>query len=129
MPLPKPHADSTTTATTTDASTKPSVDELRQSIKAKSIIHRLTMNALAPEELMTASQVNAAKVLLNKLIPDLKAVEFSGLPNGGLPTAIEINITQPSQPQPQPKAIEHDPQQPSTLTIDIPDSVTPDDPT
>jgi hypothetical protein len=70
---------------------------------------------------MTASQVNAAKVLLNKLIPDLKAVEFSGLPNGGLPQAINISIVQPD-PKPEEKVIEHNQDQ-TSLTIDIPDGV------
>jgi len=81
---------------------KPTVDELRQTIKAKSIIHKLTINALAPHEVMTPSQVASAKILLNKLIPDLKAVEFTGLPNGGLPQEIQINIVQAEQ-----SALEH----------------------
>lgn len=56
-------------------------DEVKKKIQASQLINRLTNHALSPEPIMDASQVNAAKVLLNKVIPDVKAVELSG-PNG-----------------------------------------------
>lgn len=50
----------------------------RQKIKAAQIINRLQDHILAPEPIMDPSQVNAAKVLLSKILPDLKAVDLSG---------------------------------------------------
>lgn len=61
-------------------------DEVKARIKASQLINRLTEHALSPEPIMDASQVNAVKILLNKVLPDVKAVELSG-PNGG---AIEV---------------------------------------
>lgn len=58
---------------------KRELDELtKKKIQASQLINRLTDHALADVSIMDASQVNAAKILLNKIIPDLKAVEHSG---------------------------------------------------
>lgn len=56
-------------------------DEVRQKIQTSQLINRLTKHALSPKPIMDASQVQAAKVLLAKAIPDLKAHEHSG-PDG-----------------------------------------------
>lgn len=64
-------------------------DEVKKKIQASQLINRLTDHALSEAPIMDASQVNAAKVLLNKVIPDVKAVEVSG-PNGG---EIAVGIT------------------------------------
>ena len=61
-------------------------DEVKARIQASQLINRLTEHALSPQPIMDASQVNAVKILLNKVLPDVKAVELSG-PNGG---AIEV---------------------------------------
>lgn len=53
-------------------------EDTRAKIKAEVIIQRLTKNVTSSKPIMTASQVNAAKVLLAKVLPDLKAVEHSG---------------------------------------------------
>lgn len=57
-------------------------DEVRRRIQASQLINRLTdhVNAKAPG-IMDASQVNAARALLAKVLPDLKAVEISGDPD------------------------------------------------
>ena len=47
-------------------------------IQAQSLINRLQDHINAEKPIMDASQVNAAKALLNKVLPDLKAVEHSG---------------------------------------------------
>jgi len=54
------------------------VESTREKIKSTQIIKRLTKHALSDVEIMTASQVNAAKILLGKTIPDLKAIEHTG---------------------------------------------------
>lgn len=64
-------------------------DEVREKIQAAQIINRLNTHILADKPIMDASQVSAAKVLLNKIIPDLKAVEHTG-ENGG---PIQVLVT------------------------------------
>lgn len=53
-------------------------EEVRRKIQASQLINRLTSHALSDAPIMDASQVNAAKALLGKVIPDMKAVELSG---------------------------------------------------
>jgi hypothetical protein len=56
----------------------------RDKIQATQIVKRLQDHILADEDIMTVSQVNASRVLLNKILPDLKAVEVSGNPDAPL---------------------------------------------
>lgn len=58
-------------------------DEVRQKIKGSQLINRLTEHALSDEPIMDSSQVTAATRLLNKIIPDLKAVEHTGSGENG----------------------------------------------
>ncbi len=53
-------------------------DEVRKKIQVSQLINRLTANALSDEEIMTPSQVNSAKILIGKAVPDIKAVEHLG---------------------------------------------------
>lgn len=70
-------------------------DELTRSrIQATSIINRLTLHALADKPIMDASQVNAARALLNKVLPDLKAVEVTGQDGGPLTVQI-VRFSEP----------------------------------
>ena len=52
-------------------------DEVRTKIQATQIINRL-YNAFQGEIELTAVQVNIAKALLDKSLPDLKAIEHTG---------------------------------------------------
>ena len=54
-------------------------DEIREKIQGSMLINRLCdhVESDKPEGTMNASQVNAAKILLNKVIPDLKSIELS----------------------------------------------------
>ena len=54
------------------------IDETRAKIKASQLINRLQKHVDAEKPLLDASQVNAAKALLNKVLPDLKAMELTG---------------------------------------------------
>lgn len=63
-------------------------DEVKAKIQASQLINRLTKHALSSDPVMDASQVTAAVKLLNKVVPDLKAVEHTG-PDGG-PVVLEI---------------------------------------
>ena len=49
----------------------------RDKIKAQQLINRLTKHVMAKSPILDASQVNAAKTLLNKVLPDLKGVEMT----------------------------------------------------
>ena len=53
-------------------------DEVKKKIQASQLINRLTKHALSKSPLMDASQVTTATKLLNKVVPDLRAVEHSG---------------------------------------------------
>lgn len=55
-------------------------EETRAKIQATNIIHRLYSHIMSDAPIMDATQVNAAKALPNKVLPDLSAVsmEHSG---------------------------------------------------
>lgn len=52
-------------------------DKWKEKIKAGVILDRLHKHVMDELE-MTQSQINAAKILLNKVYPDLKAVDVTG---------------------------------------------------
>jgi hypothetical protein len=73
-------------------------DEIREKIQGSLIINRLQDHVVGDVE-MTPSQVNAAKTLLGKVIPDLKAVEHSGDPENPMNhqhQMVERRIVDPS---------------------------------
>lgn len=57
-------------------------DDIKSKIQTSQLINRLESHALSDSPLLDASQVNAIKILLNKVVPDVKSLELSG-PNGG----------------------------------------------
>lgn len=54
------------------------IQKTRDRIQTSMIVERLQNHIVAEEDIMSTSQVNAAKILLNKTIPDVKQVEMSG---------------------------------------------------
>lgn len=82
-------------------------DEVREKIQASLLINRLQDHVggkLLPdgtrEEVpMSPTQVQACKILLNKVIPDLKAVEVSTDPNNPLEIVTKVDwcIVEPSK--------------------------------
>ena len=58
-------------------------DEWKERIKAGVIMDRLIKHVNAEVE-MTATQVNAAKILLSKIVPDLARTELNAELNGNL---------------------------------------------
>jgi ribosomal protein L16/L10AE len=62
-------------------------DKTKRLIQASQLLNRLTAHANGEIEL-TATQINAAKIVIGKYIPDLKAMEITG--EGGGPLKIEI---------------------------------------
>lgn len=53
-------------------------DEVRKRIQASQLINRLSDNALSDRPLMDASQVQSARILLNKVLPDLSSTQIAG---------------------------------------------------
>lgn len=67
-------------------------DETRARIQAAQIINRLHSHVMADTPIMDASQVNAAKALLNKVVPDLQAMQVTGEDGGPVETSITIKF-------------------------------------
>jgi len=63
----------------------------REKIKSTLIVKRLQDHILAAEDIMSVSQVNAARVLLNKVLPDLKQIELSG--EVGMPVVVRKDLS------------------------------------
>lgn len=62
-------------------------DKTKDLIRASQLLNRLNMCANGEIEL-SSQQINAAKIVIGKVIPDLKAIEMSG--EGGGPLVVEI---------------------------------------
>lgn len=69
-------------------------EDTRSKIQAAMIINRLSDHIVGKIE-MDVSQVSAAKVLLNKVLPDLKAVELSGKDGGPIKSVTKVMICAP----------------------------------
>ena len=68
----------------------------RDKIQCSQLINRLNKHALSDEEIMTASQIRAAEILLKKKLPDLTNTTFEDEDgNSTLPQAITINVVKP----------------------------------
>lgn len=70
-------------------------DKTKALIRASQLLNRL--NSFANNEIeMSAAQVNAAKIVIGKVIPDLKSIEVSGDADAPLIHRIERVIIDPS---------------------------------
>ena len=63
-------------------------EKTKELIAASQLLNRLIKHANAEIE-MTATQIQAAKIVIGKRIPDLKAVEISGAGQNG---ALDVNV-------------------------------------
>ena len=71
-------------------------DELtRSKIQTSQLINRLMDHVNSDTDLLSTSQVNAAKALLAKTLPDLAAVQISG--DADNPVKMTIEWTNPNQ--------------------------------
>lgn len=66
----------------------------RDKIQAGTLVHRLHKVAMGEIE-ATAQQVNAAKTLLNKVLPDLSAIEIDAELEAEVVTKIQHEIVDP----------------------------------
>lgn len=74
-------------------------DEVRARIQASQLINRVQSHAMGLIE-MTATQLKAAKILLDKSLPDLSRVEMSGPDGDAIPTSVTITHVKPQHPGP-----------------------------
>lgn len=65
-------------------------EKTKRLIQASQLINRLNSHALGKIE-MTQSQINAAKIVIGKTIPDLKSIEVSG--EGGGAVILQLTST------------------------------------
>jgi hypothetical protein len=70
-------------------------EDTRSKIQAAQIINRLN-DHINGKVSLDVSQVSAAKVLLNKVLPDLKAVELMGQGGGPIKTVTKVVLSAPS---------------------------------
>jgi hypothetical protein len=71
------------------------LDDWRDRVRVKALIARLQQHALSADgAVMDMSQIKAAEVLLRKVIPDMKAVEHTGLE---LPPRLVIDMRAASE--------------------------------
>jgi septum formation inhibitor-activating ATPase MinD len=71
--------------------TKRQTDNAREAIKTGLILKRLQDHALNENgDVMTTSQVQAARLLLGKVMPDLQAVAHTGADGG--PVQVKFNV-------------------------------------
>jgi hypothetical protein len=69
----------------------------RDKIQCSQLINRLNKHALSDEEIMTASQIRAAEILLKKKLPDLVNTTFEDADgNNTLPQTITVNVVSPT---------------------------------
>ena len=64
-------------------------DDVRAKIQASNIIHRL-MLCYDGQLQLTSEQISIGKILLNKVLPDLKAIELTG--EGGGPVQVVAGL-------------------------------------
>ena len=63
----------------------------RQRIQSTVLVKRLSDHAVGKCE-MSATQVQAARILLGKSLPDLQAIEHSGKDGGAIVNKIEVAL-------------------------------------
>lgn len=66
-------------------------DRTKDRIRASQLLNRLTQFANGEIELNPA-QVQAAKIVIGKIIPDLKAIEHSGPEGGAIPHSVSVTF-------------------------------------
>ena len=64
----------------------------KDGIRVSNIMKRLYDHATGDKEIMTMSQIQAAKVVLNKLVPDLARTEVAGDKENPLEVDVHVNV-------------------------------------
>lgn len=69
-------------------------EKWRDRIDAAMLLKRLTDHVVGDSE-MSPTQISAAKILLNKVAPDLKAIELTGHDGGPIRHSVEVVFIRP----------------------------------
>lgn len=70
-------------------------DRTKERIRASQLLNRLTQFANGEIE-MSAAQVQAARVVIGKIVPDMKAVEISGNPDRPVENMVRVEFIGPA---------------------------------
>ena len=71
-------------------------DEVRKRIQASQLINRLNSHALSENDVkMDATQIQAARILLGKVLPDLAATTISGDADKPIAHTLTIQFKRP----------------------------------
>lgn len=70
-------------------------DDWKDGIRVSAIMNRLSSHVNGKVE-MSPTQINAAKIILGKLVPDLGRTEVTGEGGGAVVHRIELEIVDPS---------------------------------
>ena len=71
-------------------------EEVRKRIQASQLINRLNSHALCENDVkMDATQIQAARILLSKVLPDLAATTISGDPDKPMQHKLVIEFKRP----------------------------------
>lgn len=66
-------------------------DSWKDGIRVSAIMNRLNQHIQGEVE-MTATQINAAKIVLGKLVPDVNRTEVSGPEGSSIPHALTVKF-------------------------------------
>lgn len=66
-------------------------DRTKERIRASQLLNRLTQCANGEIE-MTPAQIQAAKIVIAKIVPDLKSVEVSGNPDRPVQSMVRVEF-------------------------------------
>ena len=69
-------------------------DKTKERIRASQLLNRLNDFANGKCE-MSAAQVQAAKIVIGKVVPDLKAIEHSGPDGGAIQSRVQVEFVSP----------------------------------
>ncbi|BEV44778.1 hypothetical protein [Afipia carboxidovorans] len=65
-------------------------DDVKAKIKTSQLINRLTDHALSSTPIMDASQVQAARALIAKVLPDVKEIDHKSSDGSMTPSRVEL---------------------------------------
>ena len=71
-------------------------EEVKKKIQISQLINRLQNNAMADEEILTSGQIASINILLDRVMPKLKAVDHTGeIDHNVTVTKIQREIVRP----------------------------------
>ena len=72
-------------------------DEVRKRIQTSQLLNRLNSHALSEKPIMDSSQIQAARILLAKVLPDLASTTLQGDVNNPIQHKLQIEFVRGSE--------------------------------